>query len=55
MSAHPKPRMLLQAQLTARFDSFARQRSYSYASLQELPNRTRQPGFRYARGAWDGR
>src|SRR6266508_1635952 len=33
--------------LAARFASFARQRSYGYASLRELPNRTRQNSLRF--------
>lgn len=39
---HLKTRILLQAALTVRSGSFARQRIGRYASSRELPNRTRQ-------------
>jgi hypothetical protein len=43
-------RIQLQSILTARCASFARQRSYSYASSQELTHRTRQNGLRFWKG-----
>lgn len=44
---------LLQTSLSARFANFARQRSYGYASSQELTNRTRQSGFRKRKDSSD--
>ncbi len=37
--------------LTAHFVGFARHRSYSYASSQELTNCTRQDAFRQRKGS----
>jgi hypothetical protein len=41
LRAHAKIPFLLQPALAARFVFFARQRSYGYASLQKITNRTR--------------
>jgi hypothetical protein len=54
MTKHrPNSRILLRLLLTARFASFARQRSYGYTSSQGLTNRTRQVAPRYGREGWD--
>lgn len=42
--------LLLQSVLAVRFASFARHRSYRYASFQEPPNHTRERNLRTLNG-----